>query len=62
MHIVYSSASQNIDDEFVTSQLEVLNEDFRRLNADADDTPTAFEGDAGMLRSNFVLLNRILTE
>ncbi len=55
VHIVYSSASQNIDDEFVTSQLEVLNEDFRRLNADADDTPTAFEGDAGDAQIEFCL-------
>ena len=55
VHIVYSSTGQNIDDEFVFSQLEVLNEDFRRLNTDADETPAAFEGDADDAQIEFCL-------
>ena len=37
-HIVYNNASENISDAQIQSQLDVLNEDFRRLNADADNT------------------------
>lgn len=37
-HIVYSNATQNISDAQILSQLEILNDDFRRLNSDADNT------------------------
>ncbi len=39
-HIVYNSGSpeQNISDERIHSQLDILNEDFRRQNADANST------------------------
>jgi len=35
-HVVYRTATENISAEQVQSQLDVLNADFRRLNADAD--------------------------
>ena len=35
VHVVYKSSSQNISDTQIQSQIDVLNEDFRRLNADA---------------------------
>ncbi len=38
VHVVYNSASENISDAQIYSQIEVLNEDFRRMNADADST------------------------
>ena len=36
-HVVYRTSTENISDAQIQSQLDVLNEDFRRLNADADD-------------------------
>ncbi|TVR79673.1 MAG: T9SS C-terminal target domain-containing protein [Chitinophagaceae bacterium] len=51
VHVVYNTAVQNISDEQILSQIEVLNEDFRRLNADAANTPAEFQGvaaDAGI--------------
>ncbi|MBC8173905.1 MAG: T9SS type A sorting domain-containing protein [Chitinophagales bacterium] len=41
-HIVYNNGTEDIDDEQIFSQIQVLNEDYRRLNADADETPDAF--------------------
>lgn len=55
VHVVYSAASQNIDDEFILSQIEVLNADYRRLNDDADETPAAFEGLAADAQIEFCL-------
>ncbi|MFH1320450.1 MAG: M43 family zinc metalloprotease, partial [Bacteroidota bacterium] len=42
VHVVWKTASQNISDAQIQSQIDVLNEDFRRLNSDASNTPTAF--------------------
>ncbi len=55
IHIVYHNASQNISDAQVISQLKVLNEDFRRLNNDASNTPNAFKPFAADTRINFCL-------
>ncbi|MDA0912927.1 MAG: M43 family zinc metalloprotease [Bacteroidetes bacterium] len=38
VNVVYKTSAQNISDAQIMSQIEVLNEDFRRLNADADNT------------------------
>ncbi len=38
VHVVFNTAAQNITDEQVLSQIEILNEDFRRMNEDADNT------------------------
>ncbi len=35
-HVVYRNSSQNLSDAQLLSQLQVLNDDFRRLNADAN--------------------------
>ena len=37
-HIVYNEATENISDAQIMSQMQILNEDFRRLNSDADNT------------------------
>ena len=37
-HVVYASSTENISDAQIQSQLDVLNADFRRLNADQDNT------------------------
>ena len=38
VHVVYSNSAENISDAQIQSQITVLNEDFRRLNSDADNT------------------------
>lgn len=42
VHVVYSNSQQNISDNQINSQIAVLNDDFRRLNSDASDTPADF--------------------
>ena len=44
VHVVYRTAAQNISDAQVQSQIDVLNEDFRKLNADHVNTPSFFAG------------------
>ncbi len=36
VHVVYKTNAQNISDAQIQSQIDVLNEDFRRMNADAN--------------------------
>ena len=55
VHVVYNTASENISDAQVLSQLEVLNEDFRRLNADASSTLAEFVGVAADCEIEFCL-------
>ena len=55
VHIIYNNAQQNISDAQVISQLKVINEDFRRLNADAAFTPSAFLNAAADSRIMFCL-------
>ncbi|TVR38585.1 MAG: T9SS C-terminal target domain-containing protein [Cryomorphaceae bacterium] len=50
-HVVYNNAEQNLHDSVIHSQIEVLNEDYRRMNADADLTRDIFlpvAGDVGI--------------
>ncbi len=42
VHVIYSNAGENIPDAQVISQIDILNEDFQRLNADTINTPVAF--------------------
>ena len=42
VHIVYNTASQNISDVQVRSQIDVLNKDYSRQNADTNYTPAVF--------------------
>ena len=36
-HVLYNTDAENISEAQIMSQLDILNEDFRRLNADQDD-------------------------
>jgi hypothetical protein len=36
VHVVYNTTAENVSTAQVQSQIDILNEDFRRLNADAD--------------------------
>ncbi len=38
VHVLYRTNAENISDAQILSQIDVLNEDFRRTNADADNT------------------------
>ena len=42
VHILYNSASQNISDAQVQSQIQVLNRDYRKLNSDTTGIPGYF--------------------
>ncbi|GAA4331734.1 M43 family zinc metalloprotease [Flaviaesturariibacter amylovorans] len=55
VHIVYNTPDQNIPDAQVQSQLDVLNRDFRRRNADSANTPERFRGLAADVGLEFVL-------
>ena len=48
VHIVYNVSSQNLTDGQVQSQIDVLNEDFRRTNTDAANTPSFFSSIASV--------------
>ncbi|MHC2993376.1 hypothetical protein OB13_18015 [Pontibacter sp. HJ8] len=54
-HVVYNKAGENISDEQVLSQLAVLNEDFRRMNADTANTPAHFRPFAADTEIEFCL-------
>jgi hypothetical protein len=55
VHVVYNNATQNITDAQIQSQLTVLNNDFRRLNADKVNTPAVWNGIAADCEINFCL-------
>jgi hypothetical protein len=55
VHVLYATDLENISDDQVISQIDVLNEDMRRLNADASETPAEFEGVAADFEIEFCL-------
>lgn len=57
-HVIYRTAQENISDAMVLSQLDVINEDFRKLNADFPTTPSVFQGVAGDFEIEFCLATR----
>ena len=42
VHVVYHTEAENIDDTRIFTQINILNEDFRRLNPDTVNTPPEF--------------------
>jgi PKD repeat protein len=44
VHVISSRPVENISDEQIFSQIEALNQDFRRLNPDQEKTPKDFRG------------------
>lgn len=55
VHVVYKNATENISDTQIQSQITALNQHFRRLNASAANTPSAFTGVARDARLEFCL-------
>jgi hypothetical protein len=57
-HVVYRNSTQNISDAQIASQLTVLNNDFRKLNADASLIPSTFASVASDMEFNFCMAQR----
>ncbi len=57
-HVVWNTAAENVSDVQVNSQIAVLNEDFRRMNADAVSTLAQFQGVAADTEIQFCLATR----
>ena len=55
VHVLYKTAAQNISDEQIESQIEALNRDFRRRNADTVNTPDRFKPYASDVQIEFAL-------
>lgn len=55
VHILYNKPEENISNEKVYSQIRVLNENFRRRNADTINTPNAFKSIAADCEIEFQL-------
>lgn len=58
VHVVYNTTSENISDAQVQSQIDILNQDFRRTNPDVNETPAVFAGVAADCEINFCLAAR----
>lgn len=55
VHVVYYNSTQNLTDQQILSQIDVLNADFRRLNADAVNTPGVWQSIAADCEVNFCM-------
>ncbi len=55
VHVVYHTEGQNISDERITTQIQVLNADFRRQNTDTADAPAEFQAVAADIKIEFCL-------
>ena len=62
VHVIHTGEAEgvgyNIPDEQIFSQIEVLNRDYRRLNADTSQTPATFKPVAADIGFEFVLAKR----
>ena len=58
VHIIYQNSSQNISNAQILSQIDILNEDFRKNNSDASSVPSAFVGIAADSEIEFCLAVR----
>lgn len=61
VHVVYYNSTQNISDAQIQSQINVLNQDFRNLNADKNNRPSLFSGLAADIQIEFCLAQRTPT-
>lgn len=55
IHVLYKTNEQNISNAQIQSQIDVLNEDFRRLNTDKVNTPSTFNSSAADAEINFCI-------
>lgn len=55
VHVVFHTAAQNISDAQINSQVTILNQDYRKINADVGSTPAVFQPLCGDARIEFQL-------
>src|SRR3954471_19058045 len=55
VHVVFNGSAQNISDAQIQSQIDVLNHDFRKTNADISNLPAVFQPLAADARIEFEL-------
>tara|TARA_B100001250_G_scaffold412727_1_gene444721 strand:+ start:149 stop:1993 length:1845 start_codon:yes stop_codon:yes gene_type:complete len=55
VHVVWNTNAENISDAQILSQMDVLNDDFRRTNADASNTPSVWQNIAADCEIDFCL-------
>jgi len=60
VHVVYNNSDENISDAQVQSQIDVLNEDYRKLNTDANLTPSIYQSLAADCEIEFCLATRTI--
>jgi len=53
-HIIHNNGSENISDAQIQDALNILNRDYRKLNADTSAIVSAFQGDAADVEMRFV--------
>lgn len=58
VHVVYNTPQQNISDAQINSQIQILNEDFRKLNADINLVPSVWTNLAADIEIEFCLASR----
>ena len=57
-HVLWNTNAENLHDSLILSQLDILNEDFRRRNADTGNTREIFKSVAGDARIEFELATK----
>ncbi len=55
VHVLFKNGEENISDAQIESQIDVLNEDFRKLNSNASSTASGFRGIAADTEIEFCL-------
>jgi hypothetical protein len=58
VHVVYNTAEQNISDAQINSQITILNQDYRKTNADVSKTPSVFSSLCADARVEFALATK----
>jgi hypothetical protein len=58
VHVLYNSARDNISDAQILSQIDALNRDFRKMNAESANIPDAFRSVAADVNVEFCLAKR----
>jgi len=59
VHVLYQNSTENISNAQIQSQIDVLTDDFRRMNSDASNTPSDFTGVAADTEIEFCLVQTI---
>ena len=55
VHVVWNTNAENISDSQIFSQIDILNDDFRRTNSDASNTPAVWQNVAADCEIDFCL-------